>query len=268
MRLRALVGTSVLGCLAWLAGMSGLAAWGVEPGSSAAEIAAIDVFAAIEAGQVEARFIPRSAERGRLVIVNRAGTPLRVQLPDAFGGRPVLAQLFPQGGGQGIFGNDTGRGQAAQVVAQGPAGNRGANGAPPPFIFGNMMALPAEATIAVDVAGFCLEEGKPEPQARMPYELVPLEEVAPSPVLRSLIVAAVRGKPADADAAQAAVWHLANGRSWDELARLPSAERHPVRGVLPQFSSKELKRARELIAAAEARVAKQAAPSLAQGERP
>ncbi len=73
------------------------------------------MFAAMEAGQIDVKFIPLGPEKANLLIKNLTEKPLNVQLPAAFAGVPVLAQF---GGGMG-GGEETRRRsrQADHVIA-------------------------------------------------------------------------------------------------------------------------------------------------------
>ncbi|MDZ4683645.1 MAG: hypothetical protein SH850_01070, partial [Planctomycetaceae bacterium] len=63
----------------------------------------------------------------------------------------------------------------------------------------------------------CLEHGKADPTSRSDYVLIPVENFSDDPVLHQLL-AIVGTKQVDPQAAQAAVWHLANKMSWEQLA--------------------------------------------------
>jgi hypothetical protein len=90
----------------------------------------------------------------------------------------------------------------------------------------------------------CLEHGKPDPNPRMVYKLVPLQRVNDDPAMQQIChwLGAGKVKPS---VAQAAAWHLANGLSWDELQR---KNRHESKftGNIPWFSATDLELAREL----------------------
>ena len=60
----------------------------------------VDFFPAIEKGQIKAQLTAKNADNCLLVIRNPGDQPLRVQLPEAFGGVPVVAQRY--GGSQPI----------------------------------------------------------------------------------------------------------------------------------------------------------------------
>ena len=51
-----------------------------------------DLFAAMAAGDIEAKLIPQSSKTGTVIVTNATNKPLTIKLPDAFAGVPVLAQ--------------------------------------------------------------------------------------------------------------------------------------------------------------------------------
>ncbi|EMI55743.1 putative membrane or secreted protein, partial [Rhodopirellula sallentina SM41] len=59
------------------------------------------LFAAMDAGQVEATFIPQNAAKANLLVKNLTEKPLQIQLPAAFAGVPINAQMGGMGGGMG-----------------------------------------------------------------------------------------------------------------------------------------------------------------------
>ncbi|MEX2186592.1 MAG: hypothetical protein WD875_07355 [Pirellulales bacterium] len=148
---------------------------------------AIDVFDAIKSEQVDVKFIAVSANKANLIVENKTKKPLTIKLPEAFAGVPVLAQ-FAAGAGQDVGGGG------------GPAFN-----------------IAPEKTHKVELAVLCLDHGKPDPTARMPYELKPISAVSDKPEVSALLVRYGKGDVAT-KAAQAAAWHLENGMSWQELA--------------------------------------------------
>src|SRR5688500_10253445 len=58
----------------------------------------VELFAGIEAGQIEVHVFPKDAAGGNITVKNKTDKPLTIKLPPAFAGVPVLAQL---GGGLG-----------------------------------------------------------------------------------------------------------------------------------------------------------------------
>jgi len=113
---------------------------------------------------------------------------------------------------------------------------------------GGMFSVPPEKTKVVKVATVCLEYGKDEPSPRLPYRLVRLDTVSEDPALALIMTAMGRGEIPQR-VAQAAAWHLASGRSWQQLA----AEKIDHPGGVPDtrfFSLGELLAARRVVAIA------------------
>lgn len=113
-------------------------------------------------------------------------------------------------------------------------------------------------------ATVCLEHGKPEPSARMPYRMIALESWSEEPRLAFVMECLASGVITQ-KVAQAAAWHIANGLSWERLA--DEAVDH-VGGVPdePFFTGNELRAAVQVVDVATRTVTKQtttAAESLA-----
>ena len=80
----------------------------------------VELFQAIDQGDIEAKFIAKSSKKARLILKNTSDRPLRLELPEAFAGVPVLAQFGAGGGGavllpatSGSGGRPFGRARAA-----------------------------------------------------------------------------------------------------------------------------------------------------------
>lgn len=208
----------------------------------------VELFAAIEAGTIEATVIARDSHESNLFLTNKGTKAVSVQLPETLGAVHVLKQFLPPGNGNnngqpiGPGNANAGNGQG-QPVGGGPAGNQkngfnAINNLPGNAIF----SVPSEKTIQIPLKTLCLAYGQPDPQPRMTYRLVPIETVAPEADLRGVVGRFVAGD-LDEKTAQAATWHVANGRSWKELAD----ERVGRVGGLPgkpMFSDKQIKAAK------------------------
>ncbi|HEX7449872.1 MAG TPA: hypothetical protein VF306_20095 [Pirellulales bacterium] len=151
----------------------------------------VEMFAALEAGQIAVKLIPKDSTEGRVFIRNKTQKPLNVKLPEAFAATPVLAQMG--GGGQGMGGGGGGGGGMG------------------------MMNVPAEKELNLRVPCVCLEHGKPEPRPKMTYEVKPVTSFTKKPGISELLTRLGSGE-IEQRAAQAAAWHLNNEMSWDELA--------------------------------------------------
>ena len=71
----------------------------------------VDVFAAMEAGEVEVKFIPKDEKEAVLLVENKTDKPLNIKMPEAFAGVPVLGQF----GGGGLGGGGLGGGGPTAV---------------------------------------------------------------------------------------------------------------------------------------------------------
>ena len=77
------------------------------------------------------------------------------------------------------------------------------------------MAPEKVAKIKLEIV--CLEHGKKEPSARIPYEIEPIASFTSDPNVQVLCKMLGTGQ-INQRAAQAAAWHLANHMSWNQLA--------------------------------------------------
>ncbi|MBX7168548.1 MAG: hypothetical protein K1X74_19580 [Pirellulales bacterium] len=198
------------GMLACGLSLLGLAGWSLSAVTAAErtndDAEQLELFAAIKAGQVDVKFIPRNDKQARLLVKNLTDKPINVRLPDAFAGVPVLNQFGGGGGGAG----GAGGGGGSQGVGGGGGGGFGGGG-------GGQFNIPPEKVGEARLATVCLEHGKPVPRPNIPYEIRPLDDFTTSTGVRELLQAFSAGQ-VDQRAAQAAAWHLNNGLSWEELA--------------------------------------------------
>ena len=194
----------------------------------------VELFSAVEEGQLDVKLIPKDSTRCRVLITNKTHKPLNVRLPAAFAGVPVLAQPGMIGGGMmnpfnnqntgpqqiGIgnrFGNNWGQGgRGNQFFNLGAPGNNLGPGMGPNFAPFN---IPPEEVAQLRLPSVCLEHGKPDPRPKMPYQLKPIESVTDKAEVAELCRMLGRGQLSQR-AAQAAAWHLANGMNWEQLAGL------------------------------------------------
>ena len=114
-----------------------------------------------------------------------------------------------------------------------------------PDAFTKPFTVAAGATVAVKVPTVCLEYGKREPTARMPYRLTALEKVSQDPKV-ALILGGLASGHLSQKVAQAAAWHLASGRTWEQLAA-EVIDRAGGDPDLPVFSAAELAAARQAV---------------------
>ncbi|MCO6454085.1 MAG: hypothetical protein J5I93_02115, partial [Pirellulaceae bacterium] len=120
--------TLAIGALLVVPGTSVLGAKPASRSPQAAEPEArhVGLFEAIEAGDIDVKLIPQSSKGGNVVIENKTKQPLTIQLPEAFAGVPVLAQIGGIGGGLG--GGGLGGGGLGGGGGQGLGGGFGGGG--------------------------------------------------------------------------------------------------------------------------------------------
>jgi hypothetical protein len=219
----------------------------------------IALFDAIDAGQVEVKFIPADETKANVLIKNKTADALQIQLPEAIAAVPVLAQFaqqqgfgqglgqgFGQGAGQG-FGQGVGQnggGGASQGLGGafnggGGQGNRLGNGFGRP----GFMRIAPEKTRKLTATTVCLEHGKPEPHPRIAYRMIPLSEFSDDPRVAKLCRDLGCGS-IDQPAAQAIAWHLENGLTWEKLAGI-NRIRSRYLGNIKFFRPSQLARAKQ-----------------------
>jgi hypothetical protein len=175
----------------------------------------VEMFQAIEKGQLDVKLIPQNSKRCQVMIENKTDRPLNVKLPEAFAGVPVLAQNLG-GGGRGGGGNNS----SNQSMGGGMGGMGGGGGGM------GMFNIPPEKVKKFRVITVCLEHGKNEPRAAIPYEIRPIDSFTDKVEVHELCrilgsgeLTQTLGSEKLAQAvAQVAAWHLSNNMSWQELA--------------------------------------------------
>jgi len=172
----------------------------------------VNLFQAMDAGDVDVKLIVKDGQQARIVAKNNTKKPLRIQIPEAFAAVPVLAQN--QGGGGGGGGG------------------------------GGFFNVPPEKVAKRDVGFLCLEHGKPDPRSSMQYELKPIAAITSDQRVISVIKQFGAGNISHA-AAQAASWHLANQMSWQQLA---GKTRRRFGSSQPYFSPQNLRQAVSIVA--------------------
>jgi len=232
----------------------------VEPaeGPSKAPGETVELFAAMEAGSIEAKLIPRDSTQVRLLVTNKTDRPLSVAMPATFAAVPVLAQIglndpfnqnfnnnAPQqlgGGIPGMMGG--GPMMGGPMNFGGPMNVGGPNlGAQNPWLRQpGIWSIPPEKVGKLKLQTVCLDFGKPEPRPIIPYEIRPLDKVSDTPGLAEVCAVLGAGKVPQR-VAQLAAWHLANGKSWEDLAGLREKTAFATR---PRYSPQELAAARKL----------------------
>ena len=80
-------------------------------GSDKEAVKTVELFAAMEAGDIDVKLIPKDSKQSTVLIENKLDMPLRIKLPDAFAGVHVLGQMGGMGGmGGGMGGMGGGMG--------------------------------------------------------------------------------------------------------------------------------------------------------------
>lgn len=221
----------------------------------------LELFNAIEEDVVDARVIVRDQFHAKIVLENLTDLPVALNIPNFLAAQPILAQPIlaqqgffgqPGGGQQGLGTTAMSNGSSVPQSVGGPTSSRGlsANSGFPGG--GPVFNIAPEQVRTIDLPCFCLEYGKPNPRAAIKYELVPLQQANDDPRLPGLLAAYARGE-IERDAAQAAVWHAANGMSWDELAGI--SQSIAINADQPLFNSVELRNAKALVDAVAKRTA-------------
>lgn len=199
----------------------------------------VEVFAGIEQGQLEVRFIPRDAAKARLLITNKTNKPLSVRLPAAFAGVPVLAQFqdFQQNNAPQILGSGPNQGPFAPGQMNIPGQGQNMQN---PFQ-GFQFNIPPEKVGKLKLATVCLEHGKPNPGPRVAYQIKPIGSVTQKAGVAELCAMLARGEVPQR-AAQLAAWHLNNEIGWQELGKM---RQKAAFGTRPRYSEKEISAAKK-----------------------
>ena len=234
-------------CVALLAGSSVQAAGkpAITKPKYDPEAPVVDLFKGMEEKKLEVKLIQKNSKTGNLLIENKTKETLTIGMPDAFVGVHVLNQLggFGQQGGGGL--GQQGGGGGGQTTGGG-GGQQGGGGLGQQGGGGQgFFSIPPGKLVRIPVNSVCLEHGKPEPMSRMKYQVMPVEKVSTDPILRQLLRAVATGR-VNKSAAQAAAWHLANGKTWRELAAM-KIKRAGNLPSPPLFSYNDLRQADMLV---------------------
>jgi len=195
----------------------------------------VELFAGMKSGDLDVQIIARNDHAGRVIIANKTGQPVNIELPEAFAAVPVAAQFGGGGGGGGGgFGGGGGGGgqQSGGGGFGGGGGGQGGGG-------GGMFSIPPEETAKINVELVCLDHGLRDPSSSKPYKLVPAAEHIDNPAVIELLKALGRGE-LEHGAAQAAAWNLNSKMPWQTLA---AKQTGTVRNFnrSPYFSAKQIR---------------------------
>jgi hypothetical protein len=205
----------------------------------------VEFFQAMEDGQVDVKFIAKSDRAARILITNKTQQPINLQLPEAFAGVPILAQIGGGGRGGGGFGGGGqggggfgGGGGGQQSVGGGLGGGGGGLGGGGLGGGGGVFSIPPEETAKINVPVVCLDHGLRNPSSASKYTIVPADRHLDRPAVIELLKAFGRGE-LQHGAAQAAAWNLNNDLSWNELATKLQGTRRSLSRP-PYFSRDEI----------------------------
>lgn len=242
---------------------------GAKPARIVKDAESVELFAAIKAKQVEVKLIPKDATEATVLIENKTAKPLRIALPAAFAGVPVLAQDDFGGGGDdfggGGFGADQGGQQQQQQAMGGGMGGGGMMGGGGGMMGGGgMFNVAPERTRKVKVRTVCLEHGKKDPHPRVPYELRPIDSFTSDASVHHVCAMLGRGE-VDQVSAQAATWHLTDKLTLQQLASKVKVKH--LNGTREMyFSPAHLQRASKIVRVARVRAEKTSKKSKSPGE--
>ncbi len=206
----------------------------------------VELFAAMDTGQLEVKLIPKDVKQATVIIKNKTDQPLRIRLPQAFAGIPVLAQddfggNFGGGGGN----NNNNNSNQNQSMGGGMGGMMGGMGGMGGFGGGGMFNVAPDRVGKVKVATICLEHGKNDPSPRVAYELRRISDFTDNPRIVEVCSMLGRGE-IDQTSAQAAAWHLTDKLSWRELAQKVKI-RHLDGRVEMYFNPAQIQRALQIV---------------------
>jgi hypothetical protein len=220
----------------------------------------VEMFKAIDAGQIDVQLIPKDSTLCRVRIKNKTDKPLSVKLPDAFAGVPVLAQRGGggefgggsssssrsgnrSGGGQQSFGGGMGgMGGMSGMGGMGGMGGGGMGG-----MGGGFFSIAPDDVSDLKVTTVCLEHGKAEPRPGMKYTIKPIEQFTTKPAVREVCQMLGSGQ-VNQHVAQVAAWYLNNDMTWAQLAA--KQRRHVYGATEPYFSPAEIQAAMQVVAKA------------------
>jgi hypothetical protein len=207
----------------------------------------VEMFEAIKKGDINVKLIPKDSTQCRILIENKTDEPLNVKLPETFAGVPALAQFGGggAGGGGGRSSRSSSGGSSGQNQSMG--GGMGGMGGGGMGGGGGMFNVPPEKVGQFKVTTVCLEHGKDEPRAAIPYEIKPLESVTTKAGVRELCQSLGKTEMSQR-AAQAAAWHLNNDMTWEELAA--KRIKHANGTSEPYFTQQDLQAGMKIAAVA------------------
>jgi hypothetical protein len=187
----------------------------------------VEMFAGIDAGEVEVVMIMKDSKEGTVMVKNKTDKPLTVKIPAAFAGVPILAQrggggLGGAGGGMGGMGGGGGGGGGGMqgMMGGGMGGGMGGmgGGMMGGGMGGGMFNVAPDKVQKIKITTVCADHGLDDPNPRVPYKPIPIDSYAKDPAVVNVVKLMLAGR-IDQHSAQAATWHIQNGLSWEELAK-------------------------------------------------
>lgn len=225
----------------------------------------VEWFEAMENGTIEVKVTPKDATGGVITVKNKTDKPLRIKAPEAFAAVPA-AQMGMGGmggggmggmggggmggmgggmggGGMGGGGQGMGGGMGGGGMGGGGMGGMGGGGmggmgggGMGGMGGGGMFNVGAGKTTRIKFVSVCLEHGKPDPEPRMKYTMIPLESFTKKREVQETVKMLVRGELSQ-NTAQAVAWHYTDGLSWEELTNKVKAQH--LNGTVDMFFSPE-----------------------------
>jgi hypothetical protein len=193
----------------------------------------LEMFSAMASGEIEVIIKAKDSVDSNLLVTNNTDRPLAIQMPATFAAVPVLRQFGGGGlgGGQqgGGFGGGQGGGLAQTGGQQGMGGGFGGGQQGGGFGGGGQQGggfgggggggvfnIPPGKSGRLSVKTVCLEEGKPDPTARVDYKIMPLEKFNSDPKIAEMC-RMLASDEISQPVSQAAAWHITDGLSWQEM---------------------------------------------------
>ncbi len=218
------------------------------------EAPAVDLLSKEAGGKLRVRVIPQNEFRSRVRIENLTENPLTVRLPKAAAAVHVFpkAETDPPASRVRETRPRTETEEKDKAPGQAVVGTFGPMEDPlKPFPHesetGGAFTIPGKKSVEILLHTACAEHGKLTPFSRMTYRLKPLDDEIENKTLQK-IVKTYDPQKIHPLAFQAAVWHLANGMSWKDLAAKTSTKG----GIpAPYFTRRQLLAAQKLIKSAE-----------------
>jgi hypothetical protein len=205
----------------------------------------VDLFDAMKSGDIDVKFIAKNSREGQLLVTNKTDQPLTVKLPDAFAAVPVLAQAAG-GGGAGnkkSYGGSSNKGNNQNQGVGGGGGGIGGGIGGGGGGGGGAFDVAPEKLAKIKLDTVCLEHGKKEPAANVPYEIRPIDTFTSDPKVQELCKLLGTGELSQ-HAAQAAAWHLANHMTWEQLT--DKKTHHLLGGDEIYFSAADIRAAMQI----------------------